>query len=164
MAVFIVAPKVMFTCQSEGAILYSDLYYRLTNPQRHTDINTFELFTFACVCEHAHLKNSFLSQPVPRKVGERTQNIHLGSSLNKAPRACEAAVLAWPSPPQMKRFGAFYSAGWPGTPLGCCCLNNENTQTDSGWHGGDTSFLEWEDPKQSTKKLLTNSYFSVTVC
>lgn len=163
MAVFIVTPKVMFTCQREGAILYSNLYYRLTYPQRRTDTNTCELFTFACVCvEHARLKNSFLSQPAPQNLGERTQNIHLGSSLNKAPRAREAAVLAFSAIDE--EIWGFLFCGLAGTPLGCCCLNNENTQTDSGWHGGDTSILEWEDPKQSTKKLLTNSYFSVTVC
>lgn len=37
MAVFIVAPKVMFTCQSEGAILYCDLHSQLMYPQtQHT--------------------------------------------------------------------------------------------------------------------------------
>lgn len=59
MAVFIVTPKVMFTCQSEGAILYSDLYYRLTYPQRYTDINTCELFTFACMRRACTLKEQF---------------------------------------------------------------------------------------------------------
>lgn len=40
MAEFIVAPKVMFTCQSEGAILYCDLHSRLMYPQTHTRAHT----------------------------------------------------------------------------------------------------------------------------
>lgn len=57
MAVFIVAPKVMFTCQSEGAILYCDLHSQLMYPHTHTYTHKRLCVhfhnTFTCVC-HAH--------------------------------------------------------------------------------------------------------------
>lgn len=68
MAVFIVAPKVMFTCQSEGAILYCDLHSRLMYPQTHTQTQArvhththtytegFCVFTFTCACRAHTLK------------------------------------------------------------------------------------------------------------
>ena len=42
MAVFIVAPKVMFTCQSESAVLYCDLHWQL-------------VLTFVSVCVGTHV-------------------------------------------------------------------------------------------------------------
>lgn len=79
MAVFTVTLKVMITCQSEGDILYSDLYNRLTYPQRHTNRHKNTWFVhFACVhVRHAHLRLVFFKKKktAPRRDSARTKEI-----------------------------------------------------------------------------------------
>lgn len=72
MAVFTVTLKVMITCQSEGDILYSDLYNRLTYPQRHTNRHKHTWFVhFACVhVRHAHLRLVFFKKKKKQPHGE----------------------------------------------------------------------------------------------
>lgn len=82
MAVFIVPPKVMFTCQSEGAILYGDLHSLLMHPYTQANTHTKGLLLHVYAV-HTHLKNSVLKQAVPQTIERCTlgYTAHISGSV-----------------------------------------------------------------------------------